>query len=533
MPGRVTQGCPGPPRRSNAHRETPHEGTGCDRVHDGERRGDARHRRRNRVRVRASGGTPLQQTAGVAGQQSASGSGPSDTSSSRSPTSGGTSSGGYVVTSGTSGGSVAAAPVARSRPAAAAAPAAHCGGGSTGGRLRPGTSSTTTSSSGCHLELTPDGEQRRDGLQTGVNHGVITVGGIYDETGPVDATVERDTVRSYFDLVNAQGGVNGYKFQLIDCDSAYDPSTAHQCSQKLISEGVLAIVGWLSLSGEQPETQYLDAAGRPDHRRPRRALRVRVAALVPDHAEPRHRGDGARHTRVPGRPQEAGRHLPQRELHRAGRAVVPRRDEEVRHLAGRRRDGRRDEGRLHRRHPQVPDRRRAVGRRVRRPVLVRPHLPGDGAAELASARARAAAWTRRRRTSSTTPAAARAAPSSAPTRRRPCSSTSTTPARRRSRSTSRPSTSTTRASTGRSTSTRRTSGSPPRSSSRRSRISATRRVIATEPRRLARPPHELRRRRHHRADHVRLREPRPAPLPRVDPQLRRALEDDVRPGTAS
>ena len=101
------------------------------------------------------------------------------------------------------------------------------------------------------------------GAGTGVSKGVITVGGIYDETGPVDATVERDTVRSYFDLVNSQGGVNGYKFRLLDCNSAYDPSTAHQCSQKLTSEGVLAIVGWLSLSGEQPEAQYLTQQGIP------------------------------------------------------------------------------------------------------------------------------------------------------------------------------------------------------------------------------------------------------------------------------
>jgi ABC-type branched-subunit amino acid transport system substrate-binding protein len=92
---------------------------------------------------------------------------------------------------------------------------------------------------------------------------VITVGGIYDETGPVDATVERDTVRSYFNLVNAQGGVNGHKLQLIDCDSKYDPSSAHQCAQKLISEGVLAIVGWLSLSGEQNEAKYLTDQGVP------------------------------------------------------------------------------------------------------------------------------------------------------------------------------------------------------------------------------------------------------------------------------
>src|SRR5207302_2078155 len=35
----------------------------------------------------------------------------------------------------------------------------------------------------------------------------ITVGGIYEETGPVDASVGRDTVRAYFDQVNAAGGV--------------------------------------------------------------------------------------------------------------------------------------------------------------------------------------------------------------------------------------------------------------------------------------------------------------------------------------
>ena len=98
---------------------------------------------------------------------------------------------------------------------------------------------------------------------TGVSNGTITVGGIYDETGPFDATVERDTVKAYFNQVNAAGGVNGYKFQLVDCDSAYDPTRAHQCSQRLISQGVLAIVGWLSVSGEQPEADYLNSQGVP------------------------------------------------------------------------------------------------------------------------------------------------------------------------------------------------------------------------------------------------------------------------------
>lgn len=97
----------------------------------------------------------------------------------------------------------------------------------------------------------------------GVSHGVITVGGMYDETGVLDATVERDTVRAYFNQVNAAGGVNGYKFQLIDCDSAYDPTRGHQCSQQLLSSNILALVGSLSASSEQPEVPYLTGHGLP------------------------------------------------------------------------------------------------------------------------------------------------------------------------------------------------------------------------------------------------------------------------------
>ena len=120
-----------------------------------------------------------------------------------------------------------------------------------------GGAGTKSSSSGSHSTGAASSQQ------VVRHHGVITVGGIYDETGPIDATVERDTVRSYFNLVNSEGGVNGYKLRLIDCDSKYDPSSAHQCAQKLTSEGVLAIVGWLSLSGEQNETPYLTGQGVP------------------------------------------------------------------------------------------------------------------------------------------------------------------------------------------------------------------------------------------------------------------------------
>jgi len=148
-----------------------------------------------------------------------------------------------------------------------AAPKAHTASGgktSSAGKASPaGKSSGAKPSSGGSSSGATNPTSTTQTPQQAVNHGVITVGGIYDETGPIDATVERDTVRSYFNMVNAQGGVNGYKFQLIDCDSKYDPSSAHQCAQKLISEGVLAIVGWLSLSGEQNETGYLTSQGVP------------------------------------------------------------------------------------------------------------------------------------------------------------------------------------------------------------------------------------------------------------------------------
>ena len=152
--------------------------------------------------------------------------------------------------------SSSAKPTSGGKPASGGKPSSGGTPSSGGAPSTGGTGSTATTTSSAATTTTQGGQQGGSGE-------VITVGGIYDETGPVDATVERDTVRSYFNLVNAQGGVNGHKLQLIDCDSKYDPSSAHQCAQKLISQGVLAIVGWLSLSGEQNETPYLTQQGVP------------------------------------------------------------------------------------------------------------------------------------------------------------------------------------------------------------------------------------------------------------------------------
>jgi branched-chain amino acid transport system substrate-binding protein len=228
------------------------------------------------------GGTTTLQpaTAAVAGQAytaspaSSSGTGtPSSGAASGTPTppSSGSASGAQVASSGaTPGGghSASAAKTSSGGKTSSGAPASSGGKTSRGGKTSPGAPASSggkTSSGGNPAAPGPTSttQTTTQSTQPAGNHGVLTVGGIYDETGPIDATVERDTVRSYFNLVNSQGGVNGDKFQLIDCDSKYDPSSAHQCAQKLISQGVLAIVGWLSLSGEQNETAFLTNQGIP------------------------------------------------------------------------------------------------------------------------------------------------------------------------------------------------------------------------------------------------------------------------------
>lgn len=138
-------------------------------------------------------------------------------------------------------------------------------GGAVGGGAAGGGAATSTGPVAAAPRAAAPGAAagRPASAPAGVANGVITVGGIFDETGPLDTTTHRDTVRAYFNMVNAAGGVNGYKLQLIDCDSAFDPTRAHQCSDRLMNQGILAMVGSLSVSGEQAEVPYITSKGVP------------------------------------------------------------------------------------------------------------------------------------------------------------------------------------------------------------------------------------------------------------------------------
>ena len=112
----------------------------------------------------------------------------------------------------------------------------------------PGTGGSTTSSGGGG---------------GGVAGGNITIGGFFDITGPVDSSVERDTVRAYMQAINQSGGINGRKVQYVWCDSKYDASSAHACAQYLIAQNVLAVVGLTAPLGENNEIRTLTSAGIP------------------------------------------------------------------------------------------------------------------------------------------------------------------------------------------------------------------------------------------------------------------------------
>jgi hypothetical protein len=96
-----------------------------------------------------------------------------------------------------------------------------------------------------------------------VTGGKITIGGLFDITGPVDSSVERDTVRAYMQAVNASGGINGRQVEYVWCDSKYDASSAQQCANYLISQHVLAVVGLTAPLGENNVVPVLTGAGIP------------------------------------------------------------------------------------------------------------------------------------------------------------------------------------------------------------------------------------------------------------------------------
>lgn len=82
----------------------------------------------------------------------------------------------------------------------------------------------------------------------GVTPTSVTVGQSAAFTGPAAqlGIQMRDGMKAYFDTVNAQGGVNGRKIQLVTRDDQYESKLAAENTKKLIEEDkVFALIGYV------------------------------------------------------------------------------------------------------------------------------------------------------------------------------------------------------------------------------------------------------------------------------------------------
>jgi len=90
---------------------------------------------------------------------------------------------------------------------------------------------------------------------TSVAHADFTIGQTAGHSGQVAASVGEATrgARMYFDIVNASGGINGQKINLVSLDDKFDPKIAATNAKQLIDQGVIS----LFLNRGTPHTQEI------------------------------------------------------------------------------------------------------------------------------------------------------------------------------------------------------------------------------------------------------------------------------------
>jgi branched-chain amino acid transport system substrate-binding protein len=105
------------------------------------------------------------------------------------------------------------------------------------------------------LLLTASATALAAGFSATPAHADITIGQTAGHTGQVAASVGEATrgAKLYFDIVNAGGGVNGQKINLVSLDDKFDPKIAVTNAKQLIDQGVIS----LFLNRGTPHTQAI------------------------------------------------------------------------------------------------------------------------------------------------------------------------------------------------------------------------------------------------------------------------------------
>lgn len=84
----------------------------------------------------------------------------------------------------------------------------------------------------------------------------IKVGAIVSETGPAPFVDWSEGAKAFFNRINKSGGINGHPVDLIYADDKGDPTQTAALARQMVSEGVVAFVGTLSLNDCGVNRQY-------------------------------------------------------------------------------------------------------------------------------------------------------------------------------------------------------------------------------------------------------------------------------------
>jgi ABC-type branched-subunit amino acid transport system substrate-binding protein/TRAP-type uncharacterized transport system substrate-binding protein len=103
------------------------------------------------------------------------------------------------------------------------------------------------------------------GQGAAVSPNEIRIGATSPITGPTPAySVQAKVISAYFDKVNAEGGINGRKINMIVYDDGYDPKKALEMTRKLVEEDqVLFTMGTVGTATNAATTSYLNSKKVP------------------------------------------------------------------------------------------------------------------------------------------------------------------------------------------------------------------------------------------------------------------------------
>lgn len=129
-----------------------------------------------------------------------------------------------------------------------------------------GQSGGASSSSSGEQSASTDGGDCADGDSTGIEDDKIVLGNTNILTGPIGfiGRDSNDSMKSIFDQVNADGGIDGRKIELISYDDQYDTSKALTGARRLTSQDkIFAWAGGVGTPTYLAVVRLLEQAGVP------------------------------------------------------------------------------------------------------------------------------------------------------------------------------------------------------------------------------------------------------------------------------